>query len=83
MRFVPAITMPKLHCHVSAETAERLKRKAAQAHLPVSKYLAALINKDTGSEWPDDYFEQVFGQWQGDRLQRPAQGDYEDRAQLG
>lgn len=74
--------MTQLHCYVPEEVAERLKRKAAQAHLPVSKYLATLVRKDTGSEWPEGYFEQVFGQWQGAPLERPPQGDYEDRPEL-
>lgn len=74
--------MPQLHCYVPEDVAERLKRKAAQAHLPVSKYLAALVKKDTGSEWPEGYFDQVFGQWKGAPRQRHAQGEYEERAEL-
>lgn len=28
-------------------------------------------------QWPQGYFEQVFGQWQGNPLTRSPQGEYE------
>ena len=28
-------------------------------------------------QWPQGYFEQVFGQWQGEPLERSPQGEYE------
>ena len=70
--------MPQLHCYVPDDLAKRLQEKAQQAHLSVSKYLALLIKKEVENQWPEGYFE-LFGSWQGDPLERPPQGDYEQR----
>ncbi len=58
------------------------EKKQEKKHLSVSKYLAALVRKDISSGWPSGYFEQVFGGWEGEPLQRPEQGDYEQREEL-
>ena len=70
--------MSQLHCYVPDDIAKKLRAKAEQAHLPVSKYLALLIEKDVESQWPENYFE-LLGNWQGEPLERPIQGDYENR----
>ena len=70
--------MSQLHCYVTDELAEKLKIKAEEAHLPVSKYLALLVKKEVGQQWPDDYF-QCFGAWQGELLKREDQGSFEIR----
>jgi hypothetical protein len=70
--------MPQLHCYVKAELAKKLQDKAQQAHLSVSKYLALLVEKEVETRWPEGYFE-LFGTWQGERLKRPSQGEYETR----
>ena len=31
------------------------------------------------NQWPDGYFETVFGGWQGEPLERPEQGEFEQR----
>jgi len=74
--------MAQVHCYVPDDVASKLSKKAKKSHLSVSKYLARLVKKDIASEWPPGYFEQVFGQWEGERLQRPEQGDYERRDML-
>ena len=70
--------MPQLHCYVKEELAEKLQVKAEQAHLSVSKYLALLVEKEVETQWPEGYFE-LFGTWQGEPLERPAQGEHETR----
>jgi len=74
--------MAQIHCYIPDDVAAQLSKKAEKNHLSVSKYLAKLVKKDITSIWPDGYFEQVFGQWEGERLQRPEQGDYEKREAL-
>ncbi len=32
--------------------------------------------------WPEGYFDQVFGQWEGEPLRREPQGEYETRPEL-
>jgi len=71
--------MAQIHCYIPDDLASRLSKVAAEKHLSVSRYLAMLVKKDISSGWPDGYFDQVFGGWEGEPLQRPAQGDYEQR----
>lgn len=73
--------MAQIHCYVPDQVAEKLHEKASDAHLSISKYLALLVKKDMGSDWPKDYFD-IFGSWEGDDLQRPDQGDCEPRLEL-
>ncbi|MFT4178325.1 MAG: hypothetical protein QM612_02515 [Thermomonas sp.] len=64
--------MTQLHCYVPDDVAKRLNDKAKQAGMPVSRYLAALIRKDTETGWPEGYFD-LFGAWEGEPLVRPTQ----------
>lgn len=73
--------MPQLHCYVPDTVAEQLHHKAEQAHISVSKYLAELVKKDVGTDWPEDFFD-LYGAWKGDPLSRGEQGEYEDRLEL-
>ncbi len=70
--------MSQLHCYVPDSVSEKFQKKAAQSHLSVSKYLAILVKREVESQWPEGYFD-VFGGWQGDALERPEQGQQEDR----
>ncbi|MBT9612541.1 MAG: hypothetical protein IV108_04645 [Burkholderiales bacterium] len=76
--------MAQLHFYVPDEIEARIRNKASQAKLPLSRYLANLVKQEAGqpSQWPVGYFEQVFGQWQGEPLVRPSQGEYEERLEL-
>ena len=73
--------MAQLHCYVPDEIAEKFSEKAKHAHLSVSKYLANIVKKEIHSQWPDNYFD-LFGSWEGAPLERPKQGDYEQRQEL-
>ena len=68
--------MAQLHCCVPDEVARKLQARAKQAHLSVSKYLALLIEREVANQWPENYFE-LFGNWQGEPLERPDQGNFE------
>lgn len=70
--------MPQLHCYVTDALAERLQERARHQHISVSKYIAGLVEKDVGNQWPEGFFETVFGGWEGD-LVRPEQGEFEER----
>lgn len=74
--------MPQMHFYVSDELAERVRQRAAASRLSVSKYLAGLVKSEVGSGWPEGYFEAVVGGWKGEPLERPPQGDFEDRNHL-
>jgi hypothetical protein len=71
--------MPQLHLYLPDDLAERIKKKAGQEGLSLSKYLASIVTRDCGlDEWPPGYFEKVVGKWKGN-LERPPQGKLEKR----
>lgn len=73
-----------LHFYVPDEVEAQIRNKAKQANLPLSRYLANLVKQEAGqqSRWPEGYFQQVFGHWQGEPLTRPLQGEFEQRLAL-
>jgi len=70
--------MSQLHCYVQDELAKKFQKKAEQAKLTVSKYLALLVQREVENQWPEGYFE-LFGAWQGQPLERSAELEYEKR----
>ena len=72
------IYMAQLHFYIPDATAEKIKSKAEKSHMTVSKYLAELAKRELDDEWPENYFD-IFGQWQGETLQRSQQPDLESR----
>ena len=76
-----ADAMPRIHFDLSDSLAGRLQEKAGQARLSVAKYVALLVEKDVQDRWPPGYFE-VFGGWQVAPLERPEQGEFEQRGRL-
>lgn len=74
--------MPQLHLYVPDTTAEILRRRAEERGLPLSKYLAEVVGKEVDDEeWPEGFFEDVLGAWDGE-LHRSPQGLYEEREEL-
>lgn len=73
--------MPQLHCYIKDDLAKKLQEKAQHAHLSVSKYLAILVEREVETQWPTGYFD-LFGAWEGEALERPVQGEYEQRSEL-
>ena len=70
----------QMHCYVSEETAKAIRARAEARGVPVSRYLAELVQREVGGGWPEGYFEAVVGRWQGDAPTRPDQGEVEARA---
>jgi hypothetical protein len=54
--------------------------RAEARGVPVSRYLAELVQREVGGGWPEGYFEAVVGRWQGDAPARPDQGKLEARS---
>ena len=73
--------MTQLSCEVPEPLARRVEEKACEVHLSVSEYLVKLLEREVGDGWPEGYFENVIGSWQGD-LERPEQLDNEQRESL-
>ena len=76
--------MSQLHFYVPEDVEKRLRQQAKQARQPLSRFLADLVKREAGqdAQWPEGYFDQVFGQWEGEPLRREPQGEYETRPEL-
>ena len=46
--------------------AEVLRRRAAAAGLPLSRYIAKVVLGEHKCGWPPGYFEKTVGSWDGD-----------------
>ena len=51
--------MAQLHFYVPDALAEQIKARAAQANMPISRYVAELVKRDVGVGWPKDYFKRL------------------------
>lgn len=71
------------YCYVSEPIARKVQERADAAGVSTSRYLAELIRRDVSSGWPEGYFQQVVGGWQGEELVRPEQPPLEQRDKLG
>lgn len=74
--------MPQLHFYVPDEVAEQIKRRAAKAGQPVSRYVAALVKRDTEQGWPEGYFERISGVSRDDAINHEPSGPPEERLPL-
>lgn len=74
--------MAQLHFYVPDEFAEKVRQEAQAAGMSVSRYLADLVKREIALDWPEKFFEEVVGGWMGEPLERPVQGDYEQRDML-
>ncbi len=74
--------MPEIHLQVSDEIATRVLEYAKTQGMTVDSYILELSSRDVNSGWPEGFFEEVVGGWQGEPLQRFYQGDFETRDQL-
>lgn len=74
--------MPQLHFYVPKDLAERILQEAQTAQKSVSSYLAELVKREMAPNWPEGFFDEVVGGWQGESLQRPPQGEFEQRIAL-
>ena len=71
--------MPQLHLYVSNDLAKKIQQEAQAVDMSISRYLANLVEREVGTDWPERFFEEVIGGWLGDPLQCPPQGEFENR----
>lgn len=74
--------MPQLHFYVPDDVADQIKARAAQAKLPVSRYVADLVKRDVGQGWPENYFERISGAAEGATIRKEPSGLPEERLPL-
>lgn len=72
--------MSQLHFYVPDDVEAQIRVKAKQANLPLSKYLAELVKRETSAQnqWPEGYFD-LFDAWQGESASRPEELTLETR----
>ncbi len=73
--------MPQLKFYVPEHTARLLRERARRKRLSLSKYLASVMLRESGSPWPRGYFENAVGFWEGE-FERPPQETPERRDNL-
>lgn len=69
--------MPQLHFYVPEQVADRIRQEAKAVDLSVSQYLAEVVKRELHPQWPEGFFEDVVGGWQGELLQRADQGAFD------
>ena len=74
--------MPQLHLYLPKDLAEEVKRRAGAKQVSVSSYLAELVQSHVADDWPEDFFANVVGGWQGKPLKRPRQLQFEVREEI-
>ena len=74
--------MPQLHLYVPEELATEIARQARARRLTVSRFLAELVKQRVATSWPEGYFDDVAGGWQGKKLTRARHGQLESRDSL-
>jgi len=74
--------MAQLHFYVSDEIAATLRERARARSVSLSRLLAEIVRREVSAGWPACFFEDVVGGWEGDPLERPEQGDVEERDAL-
>ena len=74
--------MPQMHFYVPETIAKQLRSRARAAGLSVSRYVSTIVRRQLAQGWPEGYFKDVVGAWQGRPLRRPAQGNYDTRDAL-
>jgi hypothetical protein len=71
--------MPQLHFYVPDDVAKMIKRRAAKANQPVSRYVADLVKRDAVQGWPAGYFESLSGSKGGAPIAHESSGLPEER----
>jgi hypothetical protein len=74
--------MAQLHFYIPDDLAERVKARAAQARMPVSRYVAELVKREVGSGWPKDYFKRIASRSSAAVIVHEPSGPPEERQPL-
>ena len=58
--------MPQLHFYVPEEIAAKVRERAKNNKIPVSRYLADVIKRELVDGWPKGFFDKISGKWEGE-----------------
>jgi len=71
----------QMHLYLPEEVAAEVRRRAEARGLSVSRYLAELVRREITGGWPEGFFENVVGRWEGELVRAP-QGEADEREPL-
>ena len=74
--------MPQMHFYVPESVAKTVRDRARAKGISTSRYVAEVVRHSIGQGWPEGYFEEVVGGWQGKPLRRASQGSPDKREEL-
>jgi len=74
--------MTRLTLELTEEVAAEVHRRAEGRGVSASRFVADLVQREIKSVWPERFFEEVVGGWQGEPLERPRQSILEERDPL-
>ena len=74
--------MSQMHFYVPDDVEKIVRLEAKKARLTLSRFLAELVKREAAqhTQWPEGYFDQVFGRWEGEPLIREPEGGFERRS---
>jgi hypothetical protein len=71
--------MIRLQTYVNEPTAFKVRQRARAARLSTSSYISELLQREVNRGWPENFFTEVVGCWKDEPIDRPSQGDFEQR----
>lgn len=74
--------MTRLSLQLSDDVAAEVQRRADGRGVSMARFVAELVRREVRRGWPERFFEDVVGGWQGEPLERPPQRAYEERDPL-
>ena len=74
--------MTELQVNLPDDIAAKVEHQAQALGKSVSEYLSDIIQRRFQAQWPEGFFSKVVGGWRGDRLERPLQGEFDERDAL-
>lgn len=71
-----------MHCYLPDDAERTVRLQAERTQLPLSRFLAELVKREVTqhTQWPEGYFDQVFGRWEGEPLTRESERAFEQRS---
>jgi hypothetical protein len=74
--------MTQLSLQLSDDVAAEVQRRADGQGVSVARFVADLVQREIRRGWPERFFQEVVGGWQGEPLERPPQRAPEERDPL-
>lgn len=74
--------MTQLQLTLPDDVAARIQKKAERLGLSISELVTELATREDEEAWPERFFEEVVGGWQGEPLRRFPEGRIESRDEL-